>query len=216
VYRNTGCVLGGGQAGGDESDVRTPAAGEGVCGCVGACMLSCVGVVWRVVYVWAVEGGRTLLHVKISSRSAGCPGTRLFAVHVHVALLACKPAAVVHHPALLLLLLPAQENMRLRAGGDEEDSLLADAVQQLLREKSQLQQEVSRLNRQNEALQVCVGVSVCVGGWGGGSRRLYEREQGPVCRKEGEGGRRAWGAHATHGNRHTCTHNRHTRCGQQS
>lgn len=46
--------------------------------------------------------------------------------------------------------------MRLRAGGDEEDSLLADAVQQLLREKSQLQQEVSRLNRQNEALQVCV------------------------------------------------------------
>jgi hypothetical protein len=62
----------------------------------------------------------------------------------------------------LLLRLPSplpsavfsQENSRLRGAGDDDDSLLADAVQQLLREKSQLQQEVSRLNRHNQALQV--------------------------------------------------------------
>lgn len=48
--------------------------------------------------------------------------------------------------------------MRLRgAGADsdtEGDNLITDAVQQLLQEKSALQQKVSNLSRQNEALQV--------------------------------------------------------------
>jgi hypothetical protein len=53
-----------------------------------------------------------------------------------------------------VLNLPLQENARLRsaeAGGEE---LLSGALQQLLGQKNELQQEVARLRSQNTALQV--------------------------------------------------------------
>jgi hypothetical protein len=68
---------------------------------------------------------------------------------VHALTLRCTLCSAVDVCALCL-----QENQRLRsaeAGGEE---LLSGALQQLLGQKSELQQEVARLRSQNQALQV--------------------------------------------------------------
>jgi hypothetical protein len=50
--------------------------------------------------------------------------------------------------------LSLQENQRLRSAGEGGEELLSGALQQLLGQKSELQQEVARLRSQNQALQV--------------------------------------------------------------
>jgi hypothetical protein len=53
-----------------------------------------------------------------------------------------------------------QENQRLRSADEGGEELLSGALQQLLGQKSELQQEVARLRSQNQGLQVSMGVSV--------------------------------------------------------
>lgn len=55
-----------------------------------------------------------------------------------------------------------QENARLRSAGEGGEELLSGALQQLLGQKSELQQEVARLRSQNAALQVGLGCALAL------------------------------------------------------